>query len=224
MSSLFIVGTPIGNLEDITYRAIKILSSVDMIAAEDTRHTKILLDKYLINKPMSSYHKFNIKAKTNYFVEILKAGKNIALVSDAGMPAISDPGYELVKAALDNGISVVPIPGPSAMITALSVSGLPTDKFMFLGFLPKKRGKIVKVFKELNSFSGTIIIYESPYRLIKTLKVIKEIFGERKVVVARELTKKFEEVLRGNISDALNNLEMRKIKGEMTLLIEGRSE
>ncbi len=222
MSALYVISTPIGNLEDMTFRAVRILSEVDLIAAEDTRHTKILLDKYNITKPMSSYHKFNIKSKTGYFVELIKSGKSIALVTDAGTPAISDPGFELVREVIAAGLPVIPIPGPSAVATALSISGLNTDKFLFLGFLPKKPGKQRKIFKNLLEFDGTIIIYESPFRIVKTLKEIAAIFGERKVVVARELTKKFEEIVRGSVSEVTNHLSQKSVKGEITLLVEGK--
>lgn len=221
MGTLFIVATPIGNLEDITFRAVRILAEVDLIAAEDTRHTKILLTRYDINTPMTSYHKFNIKAKTLHLIDLLKQGKSVALVSDAGMPGISDPGYEVVSGAVVQGIRVEPIPGPSAAITALAVSGLPTDKFVFEGFLPKKPGKKLKKLKELKSEERTTIIYESPYRLVKTLENIKEILGDRQVAVCRELTKKFEEIIRGKAGDVLEKIKERKIKGEVVLVVEG---
>src|SRR3989338_7008399 len=156
--ALYVVATPIGNLEDITFRAVRILSEVDLIAAEDTRHTKILLNKYNIQTPVTSYHKFNIKAKTSYLIDLVRQGKNIALVSDSGMPGISDPGYELIRESVNQNVKVVPIPGPSALITALAVSGLPIDEFIFAGFLPKKPGKKIKKIKELKSEAGTIII------------------------------------------------------------------
>lgn len=224
MSVLYVVATPIGNLEDITYRAVRILSEVDLIAAEDTRKSKILLDRYNIQKPLSSYHKFNIRTKTNYFIDQVKNGRNVALITDAGMPGISDPGYELVRDALEEGIEVVPIPGPSALTTALSVSGLNTDKFIFLGFLPRKPGKQRKIFKSLTDFEGTIIIYESPFRILKTLKEVFGILGDRKVVVARELTKKFEEISRGSATDVIEKLSSKTIKGEITFLIGNNSK
>lgn len=221
MSCLYIVATPIGNLEDITFRAVRILSEVDLIAAEDTRKTKILLDRYKIEKPLTSYHKFNIMQKTDYLVEQIKQGKNIAIVTDAGMPGISDPGYQLIRESVDQGIQIIPIPGASAMTSALAVSGLNTDKFIFLGFLPRKPGKQRKLFSEYSSFDGTIIIYESPFRIVKTLKEIHKTLGDRRVVVARELTKKFEEILRGPIYDIILELERRTLKGEITLLVSG---
>ncbi|MGB9612812.1 MAG: 16S rRNA (cytidine(1402)-2'-O)-methyltransferase [Candidatus Margulisiibacteriota bacterium] len=217
--TLFVVATPIGNLEDITYRAVRILSEVDLIAAEDTRQTKILLTRYSVNTPMTSYHKFNIKSKTAHLVDLLKQGQNIALVSDSGMPGISDPGYELIKEAVEQGIKVEPVPGPSAAITALAVSGLPTKEFLFVGFLPKKQGKRIKKLKELKSEKRSIIIYESPYRVIKTLQDTLTVMGDRKVAVCRELTKKFEEIVRGKISEVIKKFEHPK--GEFVIIIEG---
>ncbi len=224
MGTLFVVATPIGNLSDITFRAVRILSEVDLIAAEDTRKTKNLLTCYNINTPMTSYHKFNIKSKTPHLIEFLKQGQNIALVSDSGMPGISDPGEQLISRAVEQGIGVEPIPGPSAAITALAVSGLPTDEFSFVGFLPKKPGKKSKKLKELNKVKGTIIIYESPYRVVKTLGDIQKILGDRQVAVCRELTKKFEEVIRGKVSEVLKVFEARKPRGEFVLIIKGGRE
>lgn len=220
--TLFIVATPIGNLEDITFRAVRILSQVDLIAAEDTRQTKILTNRYQIKTPLTSYHKFNIKSKTSYLISLLKEGKSIGLVSDSGMPGICDPGYELIKAAIDQEIKVEPIPGPSAAITALAISGLPTDSFTFEGFLPKKPGKKAKKLKELKNEKRTIIIYESPYRLVKTLEEIKEILGDRQIAVGRELTKKFEEISRGKVSQVLVRFREKNPKGEMIIVIKGR--
>lgn len=224
MSILFIVATPIGNLEDITFRAVRILSEVDLIAAEDTRHTRILLSKYNINTPLTSYHKFNIKAKTPYIISIIREGKNLALVSDSGMPGISDPGYELIKAAIDAGIKVEPIPGASAAVTALAVSGLPTDRFIFEGFLPRKPGKKKKILESLRNELRSIIIYESPYRVIKTLEEIKEVFAERQIAVCRELTKKFEEIIRGTATEVLDKFKTKKPLGEFVIVIEGRGK
>lgn len=219
MSKLFVVATPIGNLEDITLRAIRILSEVDLIAAEDTRKTKILLARYNINTPMTSYHKFNLNQKTEKLKNLLLLGKNIALVSNAGMPGISDPGYELVKASVDQNIRVEPIPGPSAAVTALAISGFPTDEFVFTGFLPKKPGKKAKKLKELAGENRTIIIYESPFRVVKTLKDILSAMGDREVAVCRELTKKFEEVIRGKASALAEKLAGIRIKGEVVLVV-----
>jgi 16S rRNA (cytidine1402-2'-O)-methyltransferase len=222
MGTLFVVATPIGNLEDITFRAVRILSEVDLIAAEDTRHTKILLTKYSINTPLTSYHKFNIKSKTPYLIKLLREGQNIALVSDSGMPGISDPGHEVVSSAVVQGIRVEPIPGPSASISALAISGLPTDRFVFEGFLPKKPGKKKKVLESLKDDARTIIIYESPYRLLKTLKDIQEVLGNREVAVCRELTKKFEEIIRGKAGDVLARMQDKKVRGEIVLVVSGQ--
>ncbi|MBU0671907.1 MAG: 16S rRNA (cytidine(1402)-2'-O)-methyltransferase [Candidatus Margulisbacteria bacterium] len=224
MGTLFVVATPIGNLEDITFRAVRILSEVDLIAAEDTRQTKILLNRYNISTRMTSYHKFNIRSKTPYLIELLKGGQNIALVSDSGMPGVSDPGHEIIRAAADQNIRVEVIPGPSAAISALVVSGLPTDKFVFLGFLPKKPGKKKKVLETLKNENGTIIIYESPYRLVKTLADIQKTLGERQVAVCRELTKKFEEIIRGRAGEVLEKLKDRKVKGEVVVVVSGSSQ
>ena len=217
---LYLVATPIGNLEDITYRAVKVLSSVDLIAAEDTRKTKILLDRYNINKPMMSYYSYNEKARAPQLIEKLLAGQSIALVSDAGTPGISDPAFHIVQKALENGISIIPIPGPTAFISALIASGLPTDRFVFEGFLPLKKGRKTK-FESLKLESRTIILYESPHRIRKTLTDIQNYFGNRNVVVARELTKKFEEIVRGPIQFVLSELEKKEPRGEYVVIIKG---
>jgi 16S rRNA (cytidine1402-2'-O)-methyltransferase len=218
--ALYLVATPIGNLEDITYRAVKVLASVDIIAAEDTRKTKILLDHYSISKPMMSYYSYNEKARAPQLIEKLLAGQSVALVSDAGTPGISDPAFHIVQQALEHAIAVIPIPGPAACITALIASGLPTDRFVFEGFLPLKKGRKTK-FALLQSESRTIIIYESPHRVIKTLTDIQTYLGERNVVVARELTKKFEEIVRGSVPSVLAELEKKTPRGEYVVLIEG---
>ena len=221
--TLFVVATPIGNLEDITFRAIRILSEVDLIAAEDTRHSKVLLDKYQIHTPMTSYHKFNIKAKTRPLIELLRQGQNMALVSDSGMPGVSDPGHEIIREAVDQGIRVEIIPGPSAAISALVASGLPTGRFVFEGFLPKKPGKKRKKLEELKDEKGTVIIYESPFRLIKTLGEVKSVMGEeRQVAICRELTKKFEEIIRGKAGDVLEKIKDSRVRGEIVLVISGQ--
>jgi 16S rRNA (cytidine1402-2'-O)-methyltransferase len=217
---LYLVATPIGNLEDITYRAVKVLSSVDLIAAEDTRKTKILLDHYNINKPMMSYYSYNEKARAPQLIEKLLAGQSIALVSDAGTPGISDPAFYIVQQALENGISIIPIPGPTAFISALIASGLPTDRFVFEGFLPLKKGRKTK-YESLKLEPRTIILYESPHRIHKTLAEIQNYFGNRNVVVARELTKKFEEIVRGSIQFVQSELEKKEPRGEYVVLIEG---
>lgn len=215
------VATPIGNLEDITYRAVKTLSEVDLIAAEDTRQTKKLLDRYNIKTPLTSYHKFNIKAKTSHLIDQIQDGKKLALVTDSGMPGISDPGYELIREAIENNIRVIPIPGPSAAVTALAVSGLPTDKFIFLGFLPKKPGKRRKALKDLLDFDGSIILYESPFRIIKCLEDILSQMGDREVAIGRELTKIYEEVIRGKASEIIKRFKTKSPKGEMVLIVQG---
>lgn len=220
--TLFVVATPIGNLEDVTFRAIRILNEVDLIASEDTRHTKILLTRYNINTPLTSYHKFNLKAKTPQLLNEIMAGKNVALVSDAGTPGIADPGYEIIRGSVDQGIRIEVIPGPSALVTALVGSGLPTDRFIFEGFLPKKPGKKRKVLESLKVDDRTIIIYESPFRLVKTLVEINNIMGDRPVAVCRELTKHFEEVIRGRVGAVIAGLQDKKIKGEIVIVISGQ--
>jgi 16S rRNA (cytidine1402-2'-O)-methyltransferase len=219
---LYLVATPIGNLEDITYRAVKVLSSVDLIAAEDTRKTKILLDHYNISKPMMSYYSYNEKTRAPQLIEKLLNGQSIAIVSDAGTPGISDPAFHIVQHALENKISIIPIPGPTAFISALIASGLPTDRFVFEGFLPLKKGRKTK-FELLKTESRTIILYESPHRIRKTLIEIHSIFGNRHVVVARELTKKFEEIVRGPIQSVLTEMEKKEPRGEYVVVIEGAS-
>lgn len=218
---LYICGTPIGNLEDITLRALKILKKVKLIAAEDTRHTKKLLNHYQINTKVTSYYEYNKIKKATYLVEMLKNSQDIALVSDAGMPGISDPGYVLVNLALKNNIKIIPIPGVSALITALVVSGLPTDKFVFEGFLPRKIKERKKYFKSIENEERTIIFYEAPHRLKRALKDMLDIWGERKIVVARELTKMYEEIIRGNLSQVLTEISTKEIKGEITLVVQG---
>ena len=218
---LYICGTPIGNLEDITLRALKILKEVNLIAAEDTRHTLKLLNHYQINTKVTSYYEYNKFKKAPYLVEILKNGQDIALVSDAGMPGISDPGYVLIDLALKNNIKIIPVPGVSALITALVVSGLPTDKFVFEGFLPRKIKERKRYFKSIENEERTIIFYETPHRLKKALKDMLEILGDRKVVIARELTKMYEEIIRGELSQVLSEIDSKEIKGEITLIVQG---
>ena len=218
--TLYLVATPIGNLEDITYRAVKVLTSVDLIAAEDTRTTKILLDHYSIRKPMMSYYSYNEQTRAPQLIEKLLSGQSVALVSDAGTPGISDPAFHIVQQALENGISIIPIPGPAAFVAALVASGLPTDRFVFEGFLPLKKGRKTK-FESLKSEPRTIIIYESPHRIIKTLTDIQAYLGSRNVVVARELTKKFEEIVRGSVQAVLADFSKKTPRGEFVILIEG---
>lgn len=218
---LYICGTPIGNLEDITLRVLKILKEVKLIAAEDTRHTKKLLNHYQINTKVTSYYEYNKIKKATYLVEMLKNSQDIALVSDAGMPGISDPGYVLVNLALKNSIKIIPIPGVSALITALVVSGLPTDKFVFEGFIPRKIKERKRYFKSIENEERTIIFYEAPHRLKRALKDMLDVCGERKIVIARELTKMYEEIIRGNLSQVLSEINTKEIKGEITLVVQG---
>ena len=219
--TLYIVATPIGNLEDITLRALRILKEVDLIAAEDTRHTRKLLTHYDIATPLTSYHDHSESTKAPVLVETLLAGKNIALVSDAGTPCISDPGYRLVKGAAEADIPVVPIPGPSMLTALMSVGGLPTDRFAFEGFLPAKKSQRQRALRELCHEKRPLIFYESPYRLLSTLTDLAHIFGDRRVVVGRELTKQFEEILRGPISAVCSAFHNRSVKGEVALVVEG---
>ncbi|OCQ97292.1 16S rRNA (cytidine(1402)-2'-O)-methyltransferase [Nostoc sp. MBR 210] len=220
--TLYVVGTPIGNLEDITFRAVRILQTVDLIAAEDTRHTGKLLQHFQVKTPQISYHEHNRNSRIPEILEHLNHGKAIALVSDAGMPGISDPGYELIKACIDAGIKVVPIPGASAAITALSAAGLPTDKFAFEGFLPPKAQQRREYLETLQTESRTLIFYESPHRLTDTLQDLAVAFGdERQIVLARELTKLYEEFWRGTIADAIAHYQQREPQGEYTLLVAG---
>jgi len=220
---LYIVSTPIGNMEDITLRALRILREVDLIAAEDTRRTGLLLKHFEIQTPLTSYFEGNELKKREYILSKLKEDKNIALVSDAGTPGISDPGFRLIQLAIENQIPIVSIPGPSAVITALSVSGLPTDAFLFKGFLPHKSKKRRDLLKELEEVRETLIFYESPHRFSETLKDILEILGDREIVLTRELTKVYEEILRGKVSQIQNMIGERKLKGEITLVVEGKT-
>jgi len=217
-----VVSTPIGNLEDITLRALRILKEVDLIAAEDTRRTGLLLKHFGIETPLTSYFEGNELKKGEWLITRLKEGDRIALVSDAGTPGISDPGYRLVRLAIENGIPVIPIPGPSAIITALSVSGLPTDSFIFKGFLSHKSKKRRDQIQQLKKLRETLIFYESPHRIHQTLQDIFEILGDREMVLARELTKIYEEILRGKVSEVIRQIEDRKLKGEITLVISGK--
>jgi 16S rRNA (cytidine1402-2'-O)-methyltransferase len=218
---LYIVATPIGNLEDITLRAVRILNEVDIIAAEDTRRTRILLKHYNIKTSLTSYYEHNKYAKGKQILSKLNIGKNIALVSDAGTPGISDPGYYLINLALQSAIEVTPVPGPSAATAALSISGLSTESFLFEGFLPSKTNARRKLIEKIKEEKRTIIFYESPNRIRATLLDLLDICGDRKTVLTRELTKVFEEVIRGKISDIIRKLEGRQIKGEITLLLSG---
>ncbi|HLJ48343.1 MAG TPA: 16S rRNA (cytidine(1402)-2'-O)-methyltransferase [Bryobacteraceae bacterium] len=218
--TLYIVATPIGNLEDITYRAVRLLGDVDLIACEDTRQTRKLLDHYGIKKPTISYHEHNERERASELVAELESGKNIALVSDAGTPLIADPGYRIVAAARAKGIPVVPIPGPSAVIAALSASGLPSDSFSFLGFLPVKSTQRRRLLEELRASESTLIFYEAPHRIVETLRDIEAIMPGRPVALARELTKLHEEFLGGVAAELRNVLESKSaVKGEFVLMI-----
>jgi 16S rRNA (cytidine1402-2'-O)-methyltransferase len=217
---LYVVATPIGNLEDITYRAVRVLGEVDLIACEDTRQTRKLLDHYGIQKPAVSYHEHNETERAEELAERLREGAAIALVSDAGAPLVSDPGYRLVRAAIESGIAVYPIPGPSAVVAALSASGLPTDSFRFAGFLPHKPGQRVKALEAIADERATVVFYEAPHRILESLEAVEQTLGERPVVVARELTKIHEEFLRGTAAEVRGELASRdSVKGEITLLI-----
>jgi 16S rRNA (cytidine1402-2'-O)-methyltransferase len=214
------VPTPIGNLEDITLRALRILREVRLIAAEDTRTTRILLDHYDIQTPLTAYHEHNKLTKLDAIFDALAAG-DIALVSDAGTPGISDPGFELIREAISRGIKIVPLPGPSAIVTALVASGLPTDGFIYLGFLPRKAKALHDALRELASERRTLVAYESPHRLTDTLAAIIEVLGDRSVAVGRELTKMFEEIRRGPVSEVLAHYQAQEPRGEITLIIGG---
>lgn len=216
---LYIIATPIGNLEDITYRAINILQAVDIIAAEDTRHTLKLLNHYNISKHLISYHRHNEEEKSDDLISKLKEGKNIALVSDAGTPGICDPGEAVIHKSIEEGIQVIPIPGACAFVNALICSGLNTDTFLFLGFLPLNKKNRKQKLQEIQQSHQTTIIYEAPHKLQATLKDLQEVIGERKIVIARELTKVHEEFIRGNIEEIIE--KTKEAKGEMIILIEG---
>ncbi len=217
--TLYIVSTPIGNLKDITFRAVEILKAVDLIAAEDTRHTRILTAHYGITTPLTSYFEHNKVTKGDYLIRLLREGRNIALVSDAGTPGISDPGAHIIRLAVDNDIRVEQIPGPSALISGLVISGLPTDKFIFEGFLPVKPGARKNRLREFLNEKRTVIFYESPHRLLKTLAEIQEVFGDIKVACARELTKKFEETRREPVSALIAHFQKTKPLGEFVICI-----
>jgi 16S rRNA (cytidine1402-2'-O)-methyltransferase len=221
--TLYIVSTPIGNMEDITLRALRILKEVDLIAAEDTRRTGLLLKHFGIQASLTSYFEGNELKKRDFILAKLKEGKKVALVSDAGTPGVSDPGFRLIQLAIENQLPIIPVPGSSAVITALSVSGLPTDAFLFKGFLPHKSKKRRDLLQELEDVRETIIFYESPHRISETLRDILEILGDRETVLTRELTKVYEEIIRGKVSEILNQVGDRTLKGEITLVISGRT-
>ena len=218
---LYVVATPIGNLEDMSLRAVRTLKEVELIAAEDTRKTRILLKQYDIKTPLTSYYEHSKQMKTAQLIDRLRNGDDIAIVSEAGMPGISDPGYELINAAIGEGIEVIPIPGPSALTSALVVSGLPADQFVYLGFLPRKKGERKKLLTSVADQPRTMVAFEAPHRIKSSLADIKGILGNRRIAVCRELTKTFEEVFRGSVSEAAGHFD--EPKGEFTLVIEGRT-
>ena len=215
---LFVVGTPIGNLEDITLRAISTLKDVNIILAEDTRNSKKLLSAHDIQTRMMSYHEHSSAKESQKIVHLLLEGNDLALISDAGTPTISDPGYGLIRECIKHEIRIIPIPGVSAITAAMSASGLPSDSFTFHGFLPQKKGRLKKI-QDLSHIDNTIILFESPYRLVKTLTQLLESLGDRAVVVGRELTKLYEEIIRGNLSDVLEYFSKSKVKGEIVIMI-----
>ena len=218
-ATLYIIATPIGNLEDITYRAVRILGEVDLIAAEDTRHSLKLLNHFGISKPLTSYFDHNQQIKGERILNALRQGKSVALISDAGTPCISDPGYQLVRDAVAEGILVVPVPGACAAVAALSASGLPTDNFTFAGFPPSRQGKRRTFLSGMSSLPGTLVLYEAPHRLLETLSDIREMLGERQVIVARELSKMFEEFIRGSSSEVITAVSRAIVRGEVVVLI-----
>lgn len=221
MGTLYLVSTPIGNLEDITLRALRILKEVDLIACEDTRHTRRLLDHFGIKKPTLSYHEHNEKSRTDDLINRLKGGEAIAIVSDAGTPGISDPAYRIVKTAIENNIKVEPVPGATAAIAALTASGLATDSFLFVGFLPPKKNARKERLSELQNSAATLVFYEAPHRIEETLRDAEEVLGDRNAVLARELTKLYEEFIRGKLSYIRDLITSQKPRGEMALVIEG---
>ena len=225
-STLYLVATPIGNLEDITLRAIRVLKECDVVAAEDTRRSGQLLKHFGISKPLLSYFQFNEARRSEEIIERMRRGEKVALVTDAGSPGISDPGERVVKAAIAAGFRVEAVPGACALVAGLTASGLPTDEFHFIGFLPHKSGQRRNKLESLKAFEGTLVLYESPYRIEKVLGELNEVFPDRQVVLARELTKKFEEFLRGKPAELLVLTQKRSLKGEFVVLIapEGESD
>ena len=219
--TLYLVATPIGNLEDITLRALRTLKECDVVAAEDTRRTGQLLKHFDISKPLLSYFQFNEAKRSEQIIERLRRGEKVALVTDAGSPGISDPGERVVKAATAAGLRVESVPGPSALVAALTASGLPTEEFHFIGFLPHKSGQRRRELERLKSIAGTLVFYESPYRVEKLVVELNDLFAGRQVVLARELTKKFEEYLRGTPAELLEVLQKRSLKGEFVVLVAG---
>ena len=217
--TLYIVATPIGNLEDMTYRAVRILGEVDLIAAEDTRHSLKLLNHFNITKPLTSYFDHNQQFKGERILNTLRRGKSVALISDAGTPCVSDPGYHLVRDAVAEGINVIPVPGSCAAIAALSASGLPSDTFTFAGFPPARQGKRRTFLTSLSGLPGTVMLYEAPLRLVECLVDMLEVLGDRQIVVARELTKIYEEFIRGTVSQVMASVAQGKVRGEVVILV-----
>ena len=225
LGKLFIVGTPIGNLEDMTFRAVRILQEADYIAAEDTRNTIKLCNHFDIHTKMISYHEHNTRVAGDNIIELLQDGKDVAIVSDAGMPCISDPGADLVELAIEHGIAVVPVPGPNAAVTALVASGITPQPFLFFGFLSRQKKELKAQLTKLERYEETLLFYEAPHRLKQTLRALAEQFSnERKIVMARELTKRFEELLRGTIQEAIEWAESNEIRGEFCLVVEGNQQ
>lgn len=216
--NLYIVATPIGNLDDITYRAIEVLKNVDIVAAEDTRHTLKLLNHYNISKPLISYYKQNEKIKSKFIIEKLKEEKSVAVVSDAGTPGISDPGYHVIKEAIEEKIRVIPIPGACAAINSLICSGIDTRQFLFVGFLSAQKTDKIEKLKSLKNFTSTLIFYEAPHKIIETLNCLRDVLGDRYISIGREMTKIHEEFVRGTISEVIDRIEPR---GEMVIIVEG---
>lgn len=221
---LYLVPTPIGNLEDITFRAISTLKDVDWIAAEDTRNTKKLCNYFDIQTPLISYHEHNKEKSGKHIIQLLEEGKKVAIVSDAGMPAISDPGFDIVSWALEKDFKVISLPGANAALTALTASGLPPQPFYFYGFLNRKKKDRIIELEKMKYIKDTIIFYEAPHRLKETIETILEVFGDRKIVLARELTKKFEEYIRGTLRDAIDWIEENEVRGEFCIIVEGAME
>lgn len=224
MEGIYICPTPLGNLEDITIRTLKVLKKVDLIACEDTRVSRKLLNRYNIKGNLTSYHKFNFKRKIPEFLDILSSGKTIGIITDAGMPGISDPGYEIIKACIESKIKVNVLPGPSAFVIALVTSGLNTDRFTFIGFLPEKSSQRKKELNKIKQYKETLIFYEAPHRIPDALKDIYEVFGNRKISICRELTKLYEEIIRDDLEKIIQDIDKITIKGEFVIIVEGYEE
>ncbi len=223
-TALYLVSTPIGNLKDITLRAIETLKNVNIIASEDTRKTKILLSAYNIKKPLISYYEHNKESRTPQIISRIKSGESVALVTDSGTPGIQDPGFYLVREIIKNGIDVISIPGPSAFVSALVISSFPTDKFSFEGFLPRRSGRRKKRLQEVADYRGTLIFYESPHRLLSFLEDVLEVLSDRRVAVMRELTKKFEEIKRGTVKEMIKHFTQNLPRGEFVIIVEGKTD